>query len=63
MNDVTEADEVALAMVLALPVQAVQRARETEFLLGVVREQMPGESEAVVDAVAAAIQRRLGVRQ
>lgn len=58
-----EVDEVALAIVLALPLQVVQRSRDTSYLIGVVREQMPGESENVVDGVAAAIQRRLGVRQ
>ena len=60
MNEVLEVDEVALAIVLSLPLRVVQRARETAFLLDVVREQLPDESEAIVDGVVAAIQRRLG---
>ena len=57
---IEEVDEVALAIVLALPLNVVRRARETAFMLDVVRAQMPGESETLVDGVVAAIQRRLG---
>ena len=63
MKDFSELDELALGIVLSLPVSVVHRARETPYLISVVREQLPDESVAVVDGVAAAIQRRLGLRQ
>lgn len=58
-----ELDEIALAIVLALPLHVVQRARDTTYFQEVVRERMPGEVATVVDNVVATIQRRLGVLQ